>query len=437
MLTNISEHLFFSDFCDILIAMSRYYDDNRHNLSNNNKQLIRIFLITLACILVVGIPALLIIKRIKTGGGDDHGFLVGAWEKIPEAGYAKNITGGSGEEGGEPVIDEEDKDYTHMIKTSDDDTVTIGFAGDILFDENYAVGDKFKRNGDTAEGIVGNSLLDKMRGVDIMMINNEFPYSGRGEPRSGKTYTFRARPETTSILKSMGADIVSLANNHAYDYGETALVDSFAALDEAGIVYAGAGNNIDEASHPVYYVTDNGMKIAFICATQIERLDNPDTKGATEDAPGVFRCFNDSQLLEKIAEARSKNAYVIVFVHWGTESTTEVDYLQRDQAKEIAQAGADLIIGAHPHVLQRIDYVDGVPVVYSLGNYIFNSKTLDTGMVITTLHKNGAVNLQFVPAIQSGCAVNEAEGEERSRVLNWMASISPGVNIDENGYISP
>ena len=88
-------------------------------------------------------------------------------------------------------------------------------------------------------------------------------------------------------------------------------------------------------------------------------------------------------------------------------------------------------------MLQKIDYVDNVPVVYSLGNYIFNSKTLDTGMVITTLHKNGAVNLQFVPAIQSGCCVNEAEGEEKSRILGWLSGISPGVHIDENGYISP
>ncbi|MBR4831083.1 MAG: CapA family protein, partial [Butyrivibrio sp.] len=99
--------------------------------------------------------------------------------------------------------------------------------------------------------------------------------------------------------------------------------------------------------------------------------------------------------------------------------------------------GADLIIGAHPHVLQKMEYVDGVPVVYSLGNYIFNSKTLDTGMVVTTIHKNGAVNLQFVPAIQSGCTVYEAEGEEHDRILGWMSGISPGVNIDENGYISP
>ncbi len=414
--------------------MSRYYDDK----SRDYTPIIKVFVITFIVMLAVGIPTLFIIKGIKNGNAPDHGYLVGAWEDIPEAAYAKNAAVTDEESARKAMeIPQEDEEYTHKIGTADDETVTIGFAGDILFDDNYAVGNAFKRNGDTAEGIVGGSLLEKMRGVDIMMINNEFPYSNGGQPREGKTYTFRARPETAGILSGMGVDIVSLANNHAYDYGESALLDSFSAITDAGVVYAGAGNNLEEASHPVYYITENGMKIAFICATQIERLDNPDTKGATEDSPGVFRCFNDSLLLEKIKEAREKNAYVIVFIHWGTESTNEVDYLQRDQAKEIADAGANLIIGSHPHVLQQIDYVSGVPVVYSLGNYIFNSKTLDTGMVVTTLHKNGAVNLQFVPAIQSSCSVYEAEGEEKNRILNWMASISPNVKIDGNGYISP
>jgi poly-gamma-glutamate synthesis protein (capsule biosynthesis protein) len=207
-------------------------------------------------------------------------------------------------------------------------------------------------------------------------------------------------------------------------------------LDGVGVTYAGAGNNIEEASHPVYYITSGGMRIAIICATQIERLDNPDTKGATESSPGVFRCLNDALLLEKVKEAREKNAYVIVFIHWGTESTSEIDYLQVDQAKEIADAGANLIIGAHPHVLQKIDYVNGVPVIYSLGNYIFNSKTHDTGMILTTLHKDGVVNIQFVPAIQSGCSVYEPSGDERLRILNEMAGMSPGITLDTNGYIS-
>ncbi|MCR4756647.1 MAG: CapA family protein [Butyrivibrio sp.] len=405
---------------------------------NNGVFAVRVFILTLSIVLFAGILGILVIKKINDSTHGQGVKLVSGWEDIPEASTAPNAAVDS-EEGAKraAIIYEGDEDYTHVIATADDDAVTIGFAGDILFDDNYAVGDAFARAGNTAVGVVGGSLLEKMQGVDVMMINNEFPYSNGGTPTAGKTYTFRARPETASILNDMGVDIVGLANNHAYDYGEQALLDTFTTVNNAGIVYAGAGKNLEEASHPVYYITDNGMKIAIICATQIERLDNPDTKGATESSPGVFRCFDDSLLLDRVREAREKNAYVIVFIHWGTESTKEVDYLQTDQAKEIADAGANLIIGAHPHVLQKIDYVNGVPVVYSLGNYIFNSKTLDTGMMVATLHKNGSVNLQFVPAIQSGCSVYEAVDDEKMRVLNEMAGMSPGIVLDSNGYISP
>ncbi|MBR1670169.1 MAG: CapA family protein [Butyrivibrio sp.] len=396
------------------------------------------FLMTFTLVLAVGVPALFIFKSIADRPlKEPEAFFASRFEVIPEANVAENAAVTDEESAHRAAVTYEgDEDYTHVVGVSDEEVVTLGFAGDILFDTNYAVGDAFLKAGNTAEGVIGQSLLEKMRGVDIMMVNNEFPYSDGGTPLEGKTYTFRARPESASILGTMGVDIVGLANNHAYDYGQQAFLDTMTALDNAGVAYAGGGRNIDQASHPVYYLTSNGMKIAIICATQIERLGNPDTKGATEDSPGVFRCLDDALLLEKVREAREKNAYVVVFIHWGTESTREIDYLQRDQAKEIADAGANLIIGAHPHVLQKIDYVDGVPVVYSLGNYIFNSKTIDTAMVLVTLHKDGTVNLQFVPAIQSGCTVREATGAEHDRIIGEMAAMSPTVNIDSNGYIS-
>ena len=422
-----------------------YYDqDSWTDRVNIKKMLARpqvvAFLLTFALVMAVGVPGLFIYKSVKENGGTrpEEPSFESRFEAIPQAFVAENAavtTEESAQKAAE--IYEGDEDYTHVIGASDSESVTIGFAGDILFDDNYAAGNSFRNAGNTADGVIGQSLLERMRGADIMMVNNEFPYSDRGTPTPEKAYTFRARPTTASILNTMGVDIVGIANNHAYDFGQEAFLDTLAAINNAGVSYAGGGVNLEEASHPIYYITDNGMKIAIICATQIERLSNPDTKGATETSPGVFRCLDDSLLLNKVREARERNAFVVVFIHWGTESTTEIDYLQRDQAKEIADAGANLIIGSHPHVLQKIDYVSGVPVVYSLGNFIFNSKTLDTCMVMATLHKDGAVNLQFVPAIQSGSRVYEATGGEYLRIINEMAAMSPGIHIDENGYISP
>jgi poly-gamma-glutamate synthesis protein (capsule biosynthesis protein) len=420
-----------------------YLDDYRKNNRDDYEERIRrrnpaviAFVLTLSTILVVGIPSIIALSNIKTGKVKEEKPLFANWELIPEATVAENIVVDESQTRSGITISEGDEDYTHIIGTASDDAVTLGFAGDILFDDNYAAGNSFKLRGNSPYGVIGDSLLEQMKGVDIMMVNNEFPYSDRGEPKEGKAYTFRARPETVSILGEMGVDIVGFANNHCFDYGETAFLDSLTTIKNAGVEYVGAGANLEEASHPVYYITDNGMKLAFICATQIERISNPDTRGATDTSPGVFRCMDDTLLLEKVSEAREKGAFVIVFIHWGTESTTEIDQYQTRQAREIVEAGANMIVGAHPHVLQKIEFIDGVPVFYSLGNYIFNSKTQDTCLILTTVHKDGAVNIRFVPAIQSDCRVNEATGSEYMRIINEMNQMSPGIKIDGNGYIT-
>lgn len=315
------------------------------------------------------------------------------------------------------------------------DQITITFAGDILFDENYAVMSAMLQNGgDIANGIAPD-LIEEMKGADIMMVNNEFPYSDRGTPTEGKQFTFRAQPSAVSYLEELGVDLVALANNHAYDYGEEAFMDTLTTLEGAGMTYVGAGNNLEEARRPVYYIINN-MKIAFVAATQIEKSDYPDTKGATETSAGVFRCWNGDDLIETVKEAKENSDFVIVYLHWGTENAETIDWAQEKQAPEVTAAGADLIIGDHPHCLQKIDVVQGVPVIYSLGNFWFNSKTVDTGMVKVTLNRDGLQSYQFVPCLQSGCKTTLLQGEEKDRVLAYMRSISDNVQIDGDGYVT-
>lgn len=317
---------------------------------------------------------------------------------------------------------------------ADPTQVSVAFAGDILFDPGYAVMSKLQQNGGQISAGIAPDLIEEMRSADIMVLNNEFPYSDRGTPTPEKQFTFRARPQTVSYLGDLGVDLVSLANNHAYDYGETAFLDTMDTLAQAGIAYVGAGRNLQEARRPVYYIINN-MKIAFVAATQIERLDNPDTKGATDTSAGVFRCWNGDNLLETVREARQNSDFVIVFLHWGTENQDTIDWAQEKQAPEVAEAGADLIIGAHPHCLQQISMVNGVPVVYSLGNFWFNSKTVDTGMVKVVLNENGLQSLQFIPCLQSGCKTSLVQGEEKRRILNYMRGLSGSIQIDDDGYV--
>ena len=179
------------------------------------------------------------------------------------------------------------------------------------------------------------------------------------------------------------------------------------------------------------------MTVAILNATEIERYENPDTREAEEDSPGVFRCLDVSRLCEKVREAKEKADLCIVFPHWGTERMPSADYSQTAKARDLAEAGADLIVGAHPHVLQNIEFVDGVPVFYSLGNYFFGAAARDTGVLRITISTESLSisSLQFIPMLQYR-GVSTMEGGEKSRVLSEMRAVSPGVIIDEDGYFS-
>lgn len=313
--------------------------------------------------------------------------------------------------------------------------VTLTFAGDVMFDDSYTIMNEYRKAGGNIAGIMSPELLQEMRDSDIFMLNHESTFTTRGEPTPEKTYTFRGDPQNVKLLMEMGVDIVSQANNHSYDYGEISLLDTLDTLKGVGIPYVGAGRDSEEAGSPVFYIV-NDIKIAFVAATQIERLKNPDTKEATADSPGVFRCMDPKALLETIQKAKAESDFVVLFVHWGTENTTDIDWMQRDQAPMYAEAGADLIIGSHPHCLQGITYAADTPVVYSLGNFWFNSKTVDTGILKAVITMEGLKSLQFVPGLQANCRTSLLTGSEKERVLLDMRNISPGVQIDEKGFVS-
>lgn len=322
----------------------------------------------------------------------------------------------------------------YLAECESQDAVTLLFAGDILMDDHYAVMSTYHNRGNDINQAFDQGLLEQMRNADIFMINNEFTFTGRGTPTVNKKFTFRADPGNVSMYEEMGVDIVSVANNHIYDYGEVSLLDTLDTLEQAKIPYIGAGRNLQEAMTPVYYIA-NGMKIAFVSATQIERNGTPDTKEATQDSAGVLRCMNPDNLLLTIEEAKKNSDYVILYIHWGTESQEAIDWLQEQQAPIYAQAGVNLIIGDHPHCLQKMDSVEGVPVIYSLGNFWFNSRTQNSCVVKVALRAGEMESFQFIPCRQSDCRTVLLTGQEKTEVLDYMRTISPNVTIDEEGYV--
>lgn len=328
----------------------------------------------------------------------------------------------------------ESEEQIYVRKPKSPDKVTLSFAGDISFAEGYANMVYYHSNGDDITRCIAPEVIARMDAADIMMINNEFTYSTRGTPLSGKTFTFRAKPETAANLSILSADIVSLANNHVYDYGEAALLDTMDTLKKNKIPYVGAGRNLEEAKEIVYFQAGD-LKIAYVSATQVER-SYVYTKEATATTPGVLRTYDPGVFLEVIKKAKANSDFVVVYVHWGTEGVSQFEADQQSLGHQYIDAGADLVIGDHPHCLQGIEYYKGVPIFYSLGNFWFNSKTRDTGLVEADISKDGILEFRFVPCLQSGCRTTlVTDGTKRQQMFQFLQSVSANAVIDENGVI--
>lgn len=314
---------------------------------------------------------------------------------------------------------------------------TVCFAGDINLDESWCTTQYLDSCENGIYDCISPELIDFMNAADIMCLNNEFTYSTGGAPLDGKLYTFRADPERVEVLHQLGVDAVGLANNHVYDYGSEALLDTFDTLETAGIPYFGAGRDLDEAMEPLYLEAD-GKTIALVAASRAEKY--PMTPQATEDSPGILRCYDTELFDQVIAEARENADFVIAFVHWGTEYSYELEQVQRDTGREYLDAGADIVIGAHSHCLQGIEFYDGKPIVYSLGNYWFNEKTLDT--MLLQLHfagddGEGSLELTVIPAVQANyCTTYAADETEQRRIYDFLEEISVNAEIADDGVVS-
>ena len=190
-----------------------------------------------------------------------------------------------------------DNDRVKIIDNKEDNIV-LSFVGDISLADNFDIMPYYDSRGQGVYGILDKDVVDIMKNSDIMTANNEFAVSDRGTKIS-KLYNFRANPKRLSIYEEMGVDMVSIANNHIYDYGEEAFLDTIKYLKEYDIGYAGGGSNIEEASSAFYYVV-NGYKISFLSSSRAEK--NVVTPSATDTSSGIFWCYDNELLLKRIKE---------------------------------------------------------------------------------------------------------------------------------------
>ena len=312
--------------------------------------------------------------------------------------------------------------------------IILGFAGDVNLDESYYPVAKYDAEAQDISQCFTAGLLEEMTSADIMMLNNEFAYSTRGTKTPDKSFTFRANPSRVAILKEMGVDIVSLANNHALDYGPEALLDTFDTLENAEIDYVGAGRNMERAKAPVYRTVGN-KTIAYVAASHVIFAMN---WYASDTNPGMVGTYDPTLILESIKEAEANSDFVAVFVHWGVERNEEPESYQRNLAKMYIDAGADAVIGCHPHVMQGFEFYKGKPIAYSLGNYWFNASTKESGMVKLTLDPDGVIKTQLLPVMNKDTVTYLLTGKaEKKNYFDYIEGLSFDVKIDEEGYLTP
>ena len=309
---------------------------------------------------------------------------------------------------------------------------TISFVGDVSLADDWYIMPKYDERNRGIYGILSEEVVDIMRDSGLMVANNEFTVSDRGERIPGKVYTFRASPRRLAIYEEMGVDLVTLANNHVYDFGRDAFYDMLDSLDEYHIPYIGAGRNIDEAKRPYYFVL-NGYKFAFVNATRAEKVIL--TPEATDDEGGVFRCYDSTGLINLIKEVKEDSDYVITLIHWGREDSHELEDDQREISKLYIDAGSDIIVGTHAHVLQGIEFYNGKPIVYNIGDFIFNNEIKDTGIFQMKLDEDGNFNYYFIPALQRDEYTTLLKDDEKLRVINDMNMWSINAIINSDGEV--
>ena len=324
-----------------------------------------------------------------------------------------------------------EQDIPEIEHTSSE--VVVTFAGDICFHEEGYVMDYYDTVNDL-EKCISPELLQIMKDSDVFCLNHEYTIGESGTATTAKTYAFQAKPERMNLLTEMGVDLVTLSNNHVYDYGPEALHETCDLLSQANIDYIGGGHNISDAKRAVYYEI-NGLKIGFVAASnaEVHRF----TPQATEDSPGILLAYDMAEYLAVVKEASQNCDYLIAYMHWGTEDSNYLNEQQQAEGRQLLEAGADIVVGGHPHVLQGMEYVDGKPIIYSMGDFWFNKETKYTGLLQLRIDQTGLKEMSFVPAMQTEYRVEYLdETNEQEELYQFMEDLSVNVSFDSNGIIT-
>ena len=271
------------------------------------------------------------------------------------------------------------------------ETIVIHGTGDVSLDPSYIPA--FRSNG---YGWAWSGLEGLFKQDDLTVINHECPSTDIVAPIP-KTFSFRCDPEALDEARKAGVEVASLANNHGFDQGPEALMDSIRNLKRAGIVPLGAGASADEADAP-RYVEVKGWRIGLV---GVGEVIDPDHQVAIGDEIGTSVGHDFPRALRAIREAEANADLVIVVIHWGVELDTQPRDYQVVEAHRMIDAGADIIFGHHAHRLQPMEVYEGKPIFYGLGNFVWPSFSVagsTTAVAEAVVRPDGTIRGRLLPA---------------------------------------
>ncbi|RMH62752.1 MAG: CapA family protein [Calditrichaeota bacterium] len=273
----------------------------------------------------------------------------------------------------------------NSLSAQDSTRLTLYFTGDVTLANHFAhyVKDDYA---------YASRHLSMLKQADIAMVNLENPLT-RSTEKTEKKFNFKAAPRYVRVLTQAGIDIVTIANNHIYDYGQSGLLETLETLHAARIDYTGAGRHFDEAHHPVI-LRRKGIRLGFFSYYGLGRHSN--SHPATADSAGTAMRLYEG-IRRDIERFTPLTDVIIINFHWGIEKEHYPQPEQIRLAHRVLDAGADVIIGHHPHVLQGVELYKGKPVFYSLGNFIFggNSRTYERSAMarVDLIKKSGGIEI--------------------------------------------
>lgn len=317
--------------------------------------------------------------------------------------------------------------------TQSDDVLSITAVGDISL--GRGVGSRIVSLHGSDFTYCFGKVREYLNKADLTFGNLESPISDRGTPSTYKPINLRNSTKSFEAIKFAGFDILNLATNHMMDYGAQALFDTLDILKANGIAFAGAGENIEQARRPAI-IEIKGRKIGMLAYTDMAYIrfsNSEDFPAARSDKPGVAP-REEKIIKEDVEKLRDNVDILIVSFHWGIEESFAIANEQRQLAHELLDLGADMIIGHHPHQFQGIEIYKGKPIMYSLGNFLFdqndpeNQETFIVNMEYegTTLKRLYAIPMRTIDKTQ----VVPQYGEAALPMLERQAYLSSELDTE-------